>query len=71
MCLGAVPPPPITPAGPLTLVKLSRGDFQRSEMVSSLIPAYCQALQALRALGVPEVQVRHSRCRPPMQIESQ
>jgi len=43
--------------GPLTLTALSRGQFDRDEMVSRLVPAYVQVLESLRELGVPEVQV--------------
>lgn len=43
--------------GPLTFVALSRGDFNASEMVQRLVPAYVEALHELAKLGVPEVQV--------------
>ena len=43
--------------GPLTFVALSRGDFNASEMVQRLVPAYVEALHELTKLGVPEVQV--------------
>lgn len=43
--------------GPLTIVALSRGDFDRSTMVGRLLPAYKTALEELEKLGVPEVQV--------------
>lgn len=43
--------------GPLTLVAIAKGDFDKSEMTQRLVPAYVEALQALLALGVPEVQV--------------
>ncbi|PSC76117.1 5-methyltetrahydropteroyltriglutamate-homoc ysteine s-methyltransferase isoform A [Micractinium conductrix] len=42
--------------GPCTLVGLARGEFDRSEMVARLAPAYAQLLRDLAALGVPEVQ---------------
>lgn len=43
--------------GPLTLVSLAKGDFDRAEMVAALIPAYINLLEELRAVNVPEVQV--------------
>lgn len=49
---------PVMIAGPNTIVGLSRGTFDRSAMVARLVPAYVAALQALKELGVPEVQVQ-------------
>lgn len=43
--------------GPVTLVALSRGLFDRDAMVARLVPAYVDVLKKLKELGVPEVQV--------------
>lgn len=45
-------------SGPLTLVSLSRGSFDRSALIARLVPAYVDAIKQLAQLGVPEVQVR-------------
>lgn len=37
---------------------MARGAFDASQLVARLVPAYVQALQQLKALGVPEVQVQ-------------
>jgi len=43
--------------GPLTIVGLSRGDFDHGLIISRLLPAYVDVLRELGRLGVPEVQV--------------
>jgi len=43
--------------GPLTLVSLANGDFNRSEMIRRLVPCYSELLAQLHQLQVPEVQV--------------
>lgn len=43
--------------GPLTLVSLANGDFDRSEMIRRLVPCYNELLVQLHQLQVPEVQV--------------
>lgn len=43
--------------GPLTLVSLAKGDFNRSEMINRLVPCYIELLVQLQQLQVPEVQV--------------
>lgn len=45
------------PTGPLTYVRLANCKIPLGEMVSRIIPAYTELLQALAKLGVPEVQM--------------
>ena len=54
----ALPPHRAPCAGPNTLVGLARGEFDRSQLVGRVVPAYRSLLDQLRTLGVPEVQVQ-------------
>jgi hypothetical protein len=51
---------PLLAVGPLSFVHLAKGEFDRSEMIARLIPAYVDFLEQLGKLGVPEVQVLNS-----------
>ncbi len=49
--------------GPVSVVALARGEFDRAAMVTRLAPAYADLLAQLAELGVPEVQVIERRLR--------
>lgn len=50
---------PLVAIGPISFVYLAKGNFNASDMVRRLIPAYISLLTQLKSLGgVPEVQVR-------------
>ena len=52
---------PLIAVGPISLVFLSKGNFNRSEMITRLVPAYTALLAQLKDLngGVKEVQVSY------------